>query len=76
NHLTTLDGLEGMAALKNLSIQNRTDHPSKITPNNRVSSFDPLRSLRNIETICAAKNQIATLDGLTEANNLHRLYVE
>ena len=76
NQLTTLNGLEGMAALKNLSIQNTTDHPSKITPNNRVTSFDPLRSLRNLETIWAANNQIATLDGLTEANNLLRLYVE
>ncbi|EGO8510720.1 enterococcal leucine-rich protein ElrA [Enterococcus faecalis] len=76
NQLTTLNGLEGMPALKNLSIQNTTDHPSKITPNNRVTSFDPLRSLRNLETIWAANNQIATLDGLTEANNLLRLYVE
>lgn len=76
NQLTTLNGLEGMAAFKNLSIQNTTDHPSKITPNNRVTSFDPLRSLRNLETIWAANNQIATLDGLTEANNLLRLYVE
>ena len=41
-----------------------------------MTSFDPLRSLRNLETIWAANNQIATLDGLTEANNLLRLYVE